>query len=106
MERLHKLDPAVKPAPGARAIVRIGERCVALFNVAGELFAIDDSCPHAGSSLASGKVEHGAVQCPAHGLRFDLASGCMRGGPLSIRTYSVSQADSCLVITLPESESQ
>jgi 3-phenylpropionate/trans-cinnamate dioxygenase ferredoxin subunit len=104
MDIVPKLAATIKPEPGKRAVVQIGQRSIALFNVAGNFLAIDDSCPHAGASLAGGKVEHGAVQCPAHGLRFDLSSGRMCSGPLAIRTYPVSQQDGCLTLTLHNSK--
>ena len=52
-------------------------RLVVLFKVAGEIFALDDSCPHAGSSLAAGRFDGRTVTCPGHGLRFDVRTGCI-----------------------------
>ena len=47
------------------------------------------------------------VQCPAHGLKFDLATGCMRyGNGLGVRSYAVSLVDGMAVITLPDSPSE
>ncbi len=82
---------AVEQLPeGGRWLLRRAGREIALFHVQGELYAIDDSCPHAGASLATGAIDGGFVTCRAHGLRFELASGCMRGGAgLQVRTYPV-----------------
>ena len=75
---------------GGRWLVRRGGCEIALFNIGGTLYAIDDSCPHNGASLAGGRLEGATVTCRAHGLRFDLGSGCMRGGAgLQVRTYPV-----------------
>jgi 3-phenylpropionate/trans-cinnamate dioxygenase ferredoxin subunit len=59
--------------------VFVDGRVIALFRVDGAVHALDDSCPHAGSSLAAGKLEGAFVQCRAHGLRFDVRTGRMRG---------------------------
>jgi 3-phenylpropionate/trans-cinnamate dioxygenase ferredoxin subunit len=75
---------------GGRRLLRPAGREIALFNVQGCLYAIDDSCPHAGGSLVIGPLDGTTVTCRAHGLRFDLASGCMRGGAgLRLRSYPV-----------------
>lgn len=55
--------------------VRVGEREVALFNVVGQIYALDGRCPHRGGSLGEGTVENGTVFCPLHGWQFDVKSG-------------------------------
>ncbi len=64
---------------GGRWLVFVDGKGIALFNVEGAVYALDDSCPHAGSSLAAGKLDGALVQCRAHGLRFDVRTGRMRG---------------------------
>ena len=66
------------PAGKAR-VVCVAGNSIALFNVGGEIHALDDSCPHAGSSLAAGKLDGVVVACRGHGLRFDVRTGRMRG---------------------------
>jgi 3-phenylpropionate/trans-cinnamate dioxygenase ferredoxin component len=66
------------PAGQAR-VVFLNGTTVALFNVDGEICALDDSCPHAGSSLAGGRLEGSVVRCRAHGMRFDVKTGRMPG---------------------------
>ena len=65
--------------PGQRKLVFVDGRSVVLFNVDSQLHAIENSCPHNGASLAGGHLDGNVLQCPAHGLRFDLATGCMPG---------------------------
>nr|WP_238213764.1 Rieske (2Fe-2S) protein [Caballeronia novacaledonica] len=69
------------PDPGGRILKFFDGRSVVLFNVEGVIHAIDNSCPHNGASLANGRVDGHVLQCPAHGLRFDLVSGCVVGAP-------------------------
>jgi 3-phenylpropionate/trans-cinnamate dioxygenase ferredoxin component len=95
-----EVPPAFRPEPGERCLWLIAGRSIALFNVSGELFAIDDSCPHAGASLANGLVSGRTVQCRAHGLRFDMTTGCMTPPGLRVRTYPLSIHGDRVVLTL------
>jgi nitrite reductase/ring-hydroxylating ferredoxin subunit len=60
---------------GTAKQVRVNNRLLALFNVAGTLYAIEDVCPHRGAPLSEGECEGAEVICPWHGARFDLTSG-------------------------------
>lgn len=100
-----EISPVLLPAPGGRALLRVEQRCMAVFNVGGHYHAVDDSCPHQGSSLASGKLEGHSVQCPAHGLRFDLRTGCMVNSPaLRIAVYPIQIEQGRVFVTLPNEE--
>jgi len=61
--------------PGARRVVEVAGVEVALFNVDGELLAVEDICTHDGAPLADGEVEGEQITCPRHGARFSLRSG-------------------------------
>jgi 3-phenylpropionate/trans-cinnamate dioxygenase ferredoxin subunit len=75
---------------GKGRVVFVTGRTVALFNVEGQIYALDDSCPHAGSSLGMGRLDGATVTCRGHGLRFDVRTGCMSGkGGLCVATYPV-----------------
>jgi len=55
------------------------ERGVALFNVDGELFALDNTCPHAGGPLGEGTLQGDLVRCPWHGWKFNVRTGyCLK----------------------------
>lgn len=75
MSHLLEVPAAKIPAPGQRTLLRWNDQNLLLCNVAGQLHAIDDSCPHQGASLFGGHLEGRTLQCSAHGLRFDLATG-------------------------------
>lgn len=70
---------------GAARAVEIGQRTLAVFHCAGELFALDDMCPHSGGPLSEGELRDGRVVCPWHGAEFELSSGRSVGG-LTCRT--------------------
>lgn len=54
---------------------------VALFNVDGEIYALDNSCPHMGGPLGKGEVEDSIVTCPWHCWQFEIPSGCCLNMP-------------------------
>jgi len=61
--------------PGSRAVVEVKERTLALFNIEGRIYAIDNWCSHRGGPLGEGPVKDGVVSCPWHGWQFDLRTG-------------------------------
>jgi nitrite reductase/ring-hydroxylating ferredoxin subunit len=83
--------PAGKlPQVGGRALFEFDGKSLALFNVEGDLFAIDDSCPHQGASLCGGRLDGRVIQCCAHGLRFDLRSGyLLNSTAIKVANYPV-----------------
>ncbi len=80
--------------PGAGRAFAVGEGRVAIFQVAGRVFAIDDECPHMGGSLANGLVHRGQVVCPMHGWPFDLTTGrCPEAPEVAVRAYPADVRD-------------
>lgn len=78
------------PKLGERAFLIIGNKTLALFNIAAQFYAIDDRCPHQGASLFGGKLDGRVIQCCAHGLRFDLTNGCLiNSTQLKVASYPV-----------------
>jgi len=76
-----KIGDADELTPGASKIVVVGERKVAVFNIEGNLYAIDDRCPHRGASLGKGTRDGFVVTCPLHKWEFDLRTGQCVGRP-------------------------
>ena len=54
---------------------------VAVFNIDGELYAIEDVCTHDGGVLTGGVLDGAEVICPRHGARFDVRTGAARSAP-------------------------
>lgn len=61
--------------PGSCKVVDVDDALVAVYNIDGEYFAIEDVCTHDGGELASGEVEGDQVICPRHGARFCIRNG-------------------------------
>jgi 3-phenylpropionate/trans-cinnamate dioxygenase ferredoxin subunit len=99
MSRTVRVKPAYPLTPGRRTVLEVEDKSIALFNIDGTLYAIDDSCPHHGASLWNGKLQGCIVQCPAHGLRFDLRDGTMQpGAMMRVATYKVTAIEDELEI--------
>lgn len=81
----------VSDIPEGRAkVVQINENLIAIFCHEGQYYAIDDTCPHMGASLADGHVEKGVVTCSWHAWRFRLADGTWMDNPrIKIGSYPV-----------------
>jgi 3-phenylpropionate/trans-cinnamate dioxygenase ferredoxin component len=61
--------------PGGKKLLDIDGRAIALFNVDGHFYAIDDVCTHDGGPLAEGELHGCEIECPRHGARFDVRTG-------------------------------
>ena len=48
---------------------------LAVCNVSGTFYAIDDVCTHDGGPLGEGYLEGDQIECPRHGARFDVKTG-------------------------------
>jgi 3-phenylpropionate/trans-cinnamate dioxygenase ferredoxin subunit len=82
-------------APGKRRVVDADGVAVAVFNLGGEYFAIQDICTHDGGELARGELEGEVIVCPRHGARFSVKTGSVLGPPAyeDIRTFPVRVVD-------------
>jgi nitrite reductase/ring-hydroxylating ferredoxin subunit len=56
-------------------VVAVDGQAIALFHHEGELFAVDNRCPHMGFPLDRGSVEDGVLTCHWHHARFELREG-------------------------------
>ena len=66
---------------GEHTVVEIDGVSIALFNLDGEFYAIEDVCTHDGSEIASGCIVDGSIECPRHGARFDIKTGAVTAPP-------------------------
>lgn len=68
-------------APGEHRVVDVEGTEVAVFNIDGEFYAIEDTCTHDGSEIASGSLQGYEIACPRHGARFCLKTGKVLSPP-------------------------
>ena len=71
-----KVLPQEELPDGGRRVVEANGRPILLLSLKGELYAVDNVCPHMGASLADGQVtDDGTIVCPRHHSAFDLRTG-------------------------------
>lgn len=74
-----QVAPAREIAPGAGRTVEVAGWWLALFNVDGAFYAIDNACPHNGGPLGVGRLDGTIVSCPLHAWEFDVTTGVCPG---------------------------
>ncbi len=87
---------------GASLCVEVEGQKIALFNVDGNFYAIDDACTHVGGSLSDGEVSSTSVTCPWHGAQFDLETGKVLRAPAQqgVKCYKVLvEGDDIKIVT-------
>jgi len=67
--------------PGEGRIVEAGGRTLAIFNVDGAYYAIDNACSHRGGPLGDGDLDGKVVSCPWHAWRWDVTTGANVNNP-------------------------
>ncbi|MCA1684627.1 MAG: non-heme iron oxygenase ferredoxin subunit [Planctomycetia bacterium] len=81
MAEFVKVASRAELPPGGKKLADVDGRAIALFNVDGSYYAIDDVCTHDGGPLAEGEFRGCEVECPRHGARFDVRTGKALGFP-------------------------
>ena len=100
---VHIADAADCPPGEAREIVAAG-KIIALFNVAGQFYALDGMCPHQGGPLGKGTLTGCIVTCPWHGFQFDVRDGQHQtSAQLQQPKYDVKVEDGGVFVDLPGS---
>ena len=91
MAELITVAKASELKPSQAKSVQAKGQTIALFNVEGTYYAIDDTCTHVGGPLSEGEREGTTVTCPWHGAQFDVTSGKVVGPPAaeSVKSYKV-----------------
>jgi nitrite reductase/ring-hydroxylating ferredoxin subunit len=67
--------------PGSIKEVQVAGKMIALANVAGNFYAISNTCLHRGGPLGQGPLEGRTVTCPWHGWQFDVTTGRANQNP-------------------------
>ena len=73
--------PVADLLPGRRRVVDVDGTLVAVFNLDGGYYAIEDVCTHDGGILTGGSVEGDVIVCPRHGARFCIRTGAALTAP-------------------------
>ncbi len=84
-------EGTLEEVEGMGTLVEVEGNRIALFNLDGDVYAIDDACTHDGGPLSEGSVQGDEVVCPRCGSRFSVVSGQARGLPAmeDVASYEV-----------------
>ena len=67
--------------PNQGKLVEVQGNKIALFNLEGKYYAIDNTCTHRGGPLCEGELQGDEVTCPWHGAKFKVTSGDVLSPP-------------------------
>jgi len=97
-----KVATVLEVPPGQGKLVTAGDKELALFNVGGTFYAIDNTCTHVGGPLSEGMLDDVQVECPWHGARFDVTTGKVLTPPAGgdVTSYKVRVNGSDIEIEL------
>jgi nitrite reductase/ring-hydroxylating ferredoxin subunit len=86
--------------------VKLDQYEIAVFNIDGEFYAIDDVCTHAFALLSEGFVEGDLIECPLHSGKFEIKTGKAVAPPctVDVRTYPVRREDDAILVGLPSAD--
>jgi len=89
-----KVGKVAEVPPGRVQVYEVDGRRIAVCNVDGAFYAIDDVCTHDGGALDQGQLEGDQIECPRHGARFDVKTGRALTLPavLPVKSYPVQVA--------------
>ena len=91
MPKFVKVATTSKIADQSAMCVEVEGMRIAIFNLGGEFYAIDNICTHMGGPLSEGSVRGEEVECPWHGAHFNIKSGKVTGPPApeGVNSYTV-----------------
>ncbi len=89
-------------SPGEGKVFEAEGQTIALFNVDGTFYAIENTCTHVGGSLGEGALIGDQVTCPLHGAQFNVVSGKVLGPPAGsdVKSFVVTVEGSDVIIEL------
>jgi nitrite reductase (NADH) small subunit len=88
--------------PGEGCVVDAEGKTLALFNVDGAFYALDNTCSHRGGPLGEGELEGTVVVCPWHAWRWDVKTGANVNNPaVKMACFPVSMDGGSVYVELP-----
>ncbi len=88
---------------GRVKVVEVNGKRIALCNVDGEFYAIDDLCTHDDGPLDQGELRGDVIECPRHGARFNVRTGRILALPAvkPLGTYPLKVDGTQIRVALP-----
>jgi nitrite reductase/ring-hydroxylating ferredoxin subunit len=102
MSRRVSVGEAADLKPGEARVVDADGRALALFNVDGAFYALDNACSHRGGPLGEGDLDGAVIVCPWHAWRWDVRTGANVNNPaVRMACFPVSVEGGRLIVELP-----
>lgn len=104
MSEFVKVATVDEVKPGTRKLIEFETVTVALFNINGQYYCIEDVCTHDGGPVAEGELTDHAIECPRHGAEFDVRDGRALSMPavVPVPTYEVRVEEEEIYIASPD----
>ncbi|MGB0909938.1 MAG: Rieske (2Fe-2S) protein [Nitrospirales bacterium] len=91
MGELVSIAKADDVSPGTGIVAEVDDKSLAVFNVDGKFFVIDNTCVHRGGPLGEGDLEREVVTCPWHGWEYNVKTGACTNNPdACVKSYEVT----------------
>ena|SRR3989344_5403241 len=101
MEQYHHAAKTSDLKSGEGKVVNISGRDVALFNVDGNFYAIDNTCKHRGGPLGEGILYEDVITCPWHGWNYNVKTGKnVDDESVHVQVYKVKVESDNILISL------
>lgn len=85
--------------PGTAREFHANGKVIALFNVGGEYYALENTCLHRGGPLGQGALEDEVVTCPWHGWQYNVKSGAaIFNREIKVQTFKVKVEGDDIVV--------
>lgn len=85
-------------------VCKAGKYEVMVCRVDGALYAIEDLCSHADTTLSDGLLIGANITCPLHGAQFDVRDGTHKGPPAytGVPAFEVVESSAGATLTIPD----
>lgn len=86
--------------PGTALRVESGDLVLAVFNLDGQFYVMDDLCTHGPGSLAEGYIDGDLIECNFHNGQFNIRTGAVASAPCMIpmKTYKTTIENGRVII--------
>jgi len=100
MDGWHEVARAEEIPAGSCKAVIVDDRMIAVVNLNGDFYAIDNICTHDYAELCGGTILGDRIQCPLHGAQFNIRTGAVEAPPAyePLRTYAVRVASGMVLV--------
>lgn len=99
---LVKVASVTDLAPGRVIEAWVGDQPYALCNIAGEIHALEGSCPCTGYPLGRATIRNNLLVCPWHGWKFNCRTGQTTHSDDRVSTFAVTVQGDDILLDLPE----